>query len=384
MSVYKRNYKVVTKAGAIETRTQSFFTIEIRHPQTGKIVRRRGPKDRKAAKVMEANLLTELERGKVGLLDPFKLHRGVPVQTSIDAFIEKLGTEKKDEKYIYVTRKRLQRVVIECGWKNLFDATNRSFEEWRNRTSKAGKYGKPTSAKTLNQFLATLREFFKWCVQTDRMELNPLTKMVKVSEIQNDDYRRAMTVAEMGLFLNALPSEDVRRFYLFAAYTALRRATLEGLQWGDLLLDKSPPLIRVRAETYKGRRVEEFPLRRDIADLMRAARGDAGERERVFPHPPTIDDHREYLAKAGVKFDDGHGRKRIDLHAMRKTMMTWMEDAGVSVQEASKALGHRHLTTTLRSYRETRAGKPEAGVERLPSLLDNGGPNTGTPEKVSP
>lgn len=381
MSIYLRKYKVKRKDGSIVERVQPFFTIETRHPETGRIIRRRGPRDRKSAKAAEAKLIQDLERGQYGLHDPYKEWKNKPAQESITAFIEKLVTDEKDEDYIYITQKRLERVFLETGWKTLFNANQNSFERWRNQTAKSGLYGKKTKPKTLNQYLATLKEFFQWCIRTDRMGVNPLAHMEKGLEIQNENYRRAATKEEIEKFLPSLPSDELRRFYIFLAYSALRRSSLEAIRWDDMHLSGDAPEVTVQAISNKIRRVQHFPLRKDVAAMMADARDGAKGKDIVF-RVPTIEEHREYLAAAKIEFDDGHGQRRLDIHAFRKTLHTWMEDAGVDVREASKALGHLHLSTTMKSYREKRVGRAEAGVEKLPSLIEDGKPNAGTPGKA--
>lgn len=371
MSIYRRNYWTVTKDGKKERRTSEHYTIETRHPETGKIVRKRGPKDRKAAKKMEQDLITALERGQAGLVDEYKEFRAVSIFDCIDTFIANLKAKHCDDMYVYTAEKRLRRLALEAKWRRLFDASQRSFEEWRATTAKRGYQDRPTAAKTLNQFLSLAVEFFDWCVDTGRMDKNPLAKANKSREVSNDTYRRAATPEEIAKFLAKLPSDHLRRFYIFVAYTGLRRATLETLRWGDLYLNGDEPHILVRGADNKTRRQQRFALRADLAKMMREGWGETPDGARVFPHVPTIDEHREYLAAADIKFDDGKGGHRLDLHAFRKTLQMWLEDAGVDVREASKALGHLHLTTTLKSYREKRDAKRLAGVERLPSLIEN-------------
>lgn len=364
MSIYRRKYRVKTKAGVIEPRVQKWFTIEVRHPTTGRIVRRHGPRDRKAAKVMEAQLLTDLERGQVGLLDAYREHRAEPINKVISAYIANMQTEKKDAKYIETTQHRLLRIVRECNWKTIYDASVTSFQQWRTRTAKAGFMGKPTSGKTLNDFQSTLNTFFKWC-RRGRIDHNPVDGVEKVRVLANDRYRRAASHNEIVRFMGKLPA-DMRSFYTFLAYTALRRGSLEALKWEDLRLTGDRPAVIVRAASNKPRVNQEFPLRRDVSEMLRSAGKGKKPGDLVFK-VPSIKQHKEYLAAAGIEFKTNDGR--LDLHAFRKTLQMWMEDAGVDVREASKALGHLHLSTTLKNYRVKREGKAVAGVEKLPRLL---------------
>jgi integrase len=369
MSIYRRKYWVLTAKGVREKRTQRHYTIEVRHPVTLKIVRKRGSVDRKVAKVMEAELIRNFERGMVHMEDVYREHRATPIRKVIGEYVENLKTEGNDDKYVETCEDRLFRLAIECNWQTIYDATQTGFEKWRTATKKKGYLGKPTKPKTLNQFLATASSFFKWCRRHKKIDRNPLEDVEKVKEIHNDRFRRAATPEELGKFLAKLPSDGLRRFYIFLAYTALRRASLEALRWEDFELTADQPTVTVRGESNKIRRSQTFPLRRDLAKLLIPYEGTP--REKAFA-VPTIDEHKEYLKVAGIPFDDGAGQDRLDIHAFRKTLQSWLEDAGVDVREASKALGHLHLSTTLKSYRPKKAGNADAGVEKLPKLIRKG------------
>lgn len=377
MSIYRRKYWVTKKDGTREQRTQPWFTVELIHPTTGKVIRKRGFRDRKASQQLEADLRRDLERGAVGLIDIYAPHKATPFQKHIDDFIQWLeakGLDASEGGYIYTARKRLERIALEAGWFRLEDATYPSFEKWRVKTAKSGWKGRPTKPKTLNQFLAILNEFFKWCVKNTRIQSNPMEVADKAKEVPNDTYRRAATEDEMTRFLAALPNDELRRFYIFLAYTALRRSTIESLRWRNLDLSETDPHVTVESANNKNRKPQRFALRSDVAKMMadaKAALAIGGTKDidnkLVFPTVPTIEAHKEYLTLADVKFDED-GQRRLDIHAFRKTLHTWMENAGVDVREASKALGHLHLSTTMKNYREKRHARREASVELLPAL----------------
>lgn len=59
-----------------------------------------------------------------------------------------------------------------------------------------------------------------------------------------------------------------------------------------------------------------LPLRADLADLLRQARGDAGDGDPIVTVLPRIPTHRKYLAAAGIPWEDAAGR-RADVHCPR-------------------------------------------------------------------
>jgi integrase len=369
VSVYKRTYKIKLPSGEVVQRQSDRWTVEVWDAKSRKAIRKTAGRDLKAAKAMELRLMVDIERGDAGLVDPHKEHRGVPWPKVVESFVRKLKTDNLDSMYVYTAEKRLLRLGMEAGWTTVFDATLRGFDEWRERAAQSGWRGRPTKAKTLNQHLSLAREFFRWCVDTGRMPENPLEKARKAKEDDASDYRRAATPDEVGRFLASLPDDSLRRFYIFMAFSAPRRASAAALTWDDFSLAGDDPYFIIPGRANKVGHAQRFALRLDVARMLAEARGDADGSEKVFPYVPTMRRHKTLLKRAGIRFHDENKRKRFDIHAFRKTLQSWLEDAGVDVREASKALGHKHLTTTLKSYREKKSARRQEGVERLPGLI---------------
>src|SRR5688572_23065080 len=90
--------------------------------------------------------------------------------------------------------------------------------------------------------------------------------------------------------------------------TGLRRDELKQLCWGDVKLNAPLPCIQLRAETTKGQTRRCAARAGGLAELMQAARGDAGDGERVCRTLPSMDTHKRYLKKAGIAYEDQQGR----------------------------------------------------------------------------
>jgi integrase len=63
--------------------------------------------------------------------------------------------------------------------------------------------------------------------------------------------------------------------------TGLRRSELLALRWADVKLNAPLPFIQLRAGDTKSKRADVLPLRADLADVLRKAKGEADEGETV-------------------------------------------------------------------------------------------------------
>jgi len=332
--------------------------------------------DKKASAAKLADLIRRQERGDADLLDPFEDHRDRPLMEHVEAWIEHLTESGKSESYIRLCRGRMTRLVTDCEWKRLADIRAEGFEDWRVRAKVVPSgfvAGKKVKEQTLsprgkNHYFECLRSFCRWCVRKGRMAENPVARVERLPEAGTARRaRRALTPDELARLLAVIPDEH-RLVYLAAAFTGLRRAELEALEWGDVHLDTPRPFIQLRAETTKARRGDTVPVRADLAEALRQARGEAEDGERVFACVPDIKRHKTWLAKADIDWEDDRGR-RADFHALRTTLATMLNRAGVSVQAAMAIMRHTDIRLTTRTYSDLRLFDTAAAVETLPSIL---------------
>jgi integrase len=262
----------------------------------------------------------------------------------------------------------LQKLVKACGWKVLGDVTADSFCRWRENPieqKQAESKDRKIGPVTMNQYLETLRSFGRWCVRRKRMANNPVADVEKVetsADLRRE--RRAFSEQELELLLAVVP-EHHRRVYHFILATGLRRQEVEDLRWGDLHLSATVPFITLRAKATKSRRADALPLRADVAADLASIRGDAGDAEKVFEGVPTMDEHREYLTRAGIDWKDGEGR-RADVHALRHTFGTVLSKSGASPREAMELMRHTEMSLTMKTYTDPRIFDLAGAVDRLP------------------
>ncbi len=290
--------------------------------------------------------------------------RRVSLDTLIDEYVTGMEAHGCDEMHAYSTGKRLKKLKAECGWRLASDVTQTALDSWiASNKSKA--------AKTLKDYHSTLRAFMTWCVDVRRVLWEN-----QISPVRKGDYvgakkrkRRALTLAEVDRLL-ASCSEKRRVCYLAVIYCQLRRADAEALTWGDVRLDLLTPYLVTRAESSKGKRDTKHPLRRDLADALRAYKPEgASDADPVFPRPtlPTMEQYKADLARAEIEYEINE--RRADFHALgRHTPNTIMANAGVPVRVAQQLMRHTDPALTAGAYTDSELLETSQAVEMMPAL----------------
>lgn len=191
-------------------------------------------------------------------------------------------------------------------------------------------------------------------------------------EAPTDEKAKALTRAELGVLLAALPSES-QLFCTFLAHTGLRISEAVGLRWEHLDLGEHPK-VRVREQLYKGKRKRlkskdgkrDVPLSPGMARQLLALRRDGygGPESPVFAskagtplRPENV--YRRALAPAaigaGFKVEvEVNGKRKtrsaVSFHTFRHTCASLLFEAGRNVKQVQAWLGHADPGFTLKSY----------------------------------
>jgi integrase len=191
-------------------------------------------------------------------------------------------------------------------------------------------------------------------------------------EAPPDDKAKALTRAELGVLLAALPSES-RLFCTFLAHTGLRISEAVGLRWEHLDLGEHPK-VRVREQLYNGKRKRlkskdgkrDVPLSPGMARHLLALRRDGyrGPESPVFAskadtplRPENV--YRRALApaaiEAGFKIEvvvNGKQKVRsaVSFHTFRHTCASLLFETGRNVKQVQAWLGHADPGFTLKTY----------------------------------
>lgn len=311
---------------------------------------------------------------KEGVLDPRPAIRRKPLKDHIADYKADLEATGRDEEYVYIAERRLQKLLVGLHWETLSDLEANAFTTWRAARAKQ------LAPKTLNEYLQALRAFLNWCRQQGRLDGDPLAGVRPVDGRGKERRkRRALTLDELERLFHVAENvtKDDRNHpitpralvYKVTLYCQLRRADTEALKWDDVNLDVLPGYLVTRAETSKGKRDTRHPLRSDLAAELRAVRpADARPSDPVFPYVPGFKQFKADLKRAGIEYKDEFGRQ-ADFHAMgRQTPNTMMALAGVAPRTAQELMRHTDIKLTMGPYIDPNMLNKAAAVEALPEL----------------
>jgi len=194
-----------------------------------------------------------------------------------------------------------------------------------------------------------------------------MANVEKVDEIADvRRARRALSEDELSRLLEVVEERHQLAYRVILA-TVLRRHELRQLQWGDVKLNAPMPFIQLRANTTKASRGDTLPIRAELAERLRKAKGDAANDERVCQSISSMDTHKRYLDKAGIAYVDEAGR-RADFHALRHTYGTLLSKSGVAPRVAMCLMRYKDIKLTMNCYTDPRIFDLAGAVERLPAL----------------
>ena len=220
------------------------------------------------------------------------------------------------------------------------------------------------SARTANIRRAHAVALAEWCVQTGRMDSNPLKIVGKRDESRDQRRRRrALSDEELGRFFAVAEERGRKLWYLCAALAGLRKSELKKLTWADVNLKAG--VLTIRDGKAKGR-IDELPIHPILADEFMRVRPTMmnPSEHRIFPTVVTDRTRDKDFERAGIAKVDESGRV-VDLHALRGTLGTLLAREGVTPQIAQRLLRHADYRTTQKHYTHLELADDAKALERI-------------------
>ena len=284
-----------------------------------------------------------------------------PLLHHLKDYLSDLTATGRDQEYIYIVDKQIQKLLRECKWTILCDVTSDSFLRWRAKQRKA--------PKTLNEYLASVSSLLNWMERHERIEKNPLKHVQKVqTNGRQVRLRRAFTDEEMTRLLKVAGTRKV--IYLMAVYTGLRRGEPSKLLRTDLHLEATQPFISVRASTTKNHKQAIIALHTDLVSELETVLANLPANEtRLLAHlMPTMVTFKADLKAAKIEFINEQNQ-RADFHSLRHTLATNLARAGTSPRIAMEIMRHSDIKLTTKTYTDAGLLPVSDAVINLPSLL---------------
>jgi integrase len=223
------------------------------------------------------------------------------------------------------------------------------------------------AGKTINDYVAALRSFIRWCIERDYMASDPLRRIAKFDETPSFE-RRALTPDEVERLLG-VASRDQRMLYEVALTTGLRAGELRKLTVDHLDVERGGLILD--APWTKNRKGGFQPLPRELVQRL-VKYAEAGHAKELYadrykhsqkPCPAPINpllfvsahparDVAEDLERAGIPWETSKGR--FDFHACRGTYISYMVESGASIKEVETLARHSTVQLTMSAYAKAR------------------------------
>lgn len=302
----------------------------------------------------------ELQLEAAGIMPPKALRETEQKELSfyLDEMIQAKASNR-DDRYLAELKARVVRLCRECRWSNVASVTPDSFQLWR-----VARMSEGTSAKTLNEYLISIRSLLNWLVVRGRLMQNPMAGVELLPVYGMVRPRRALTDAEFQRLVAV--SGERGLLYTFAAYTGLRYAEIEALEVRDLRLEER--LIVVRSETTKNGRVAHQPLHDSIVAHLGQYVDTKGlsPQDRLFGGMSRKHFPKD-AAKAGIALVGQDGR-HVGFHSLRHTFCSWLQRSGSVQRVLMELMRHSDRRLTDRLYTDTALLPVRESINALPAV----------------
>lgn len=194
----------------------------------------------------------------------------------------------------------------------------------RKRGNKAG---------TVNAYIRHLRTVFNKVAEWGYLPASPFRNLKEVPKDQKaPQYIEARSVTT---FLASIGDMDERRILTAYIYSGRRRAELCRLRWDDVDFEREMYFVG-KSKAHLSKWYPMHPLFKAVLESIPSREGRVFSR---WEHPDSI----THLAKRALR---GAGYPGMNLHKMRHTFATLLQDQGVDLGTIGALLGHTDKRAT--------------------------------------
>lgn len=274
-------------------------------------------------------------------------------------------------------RHRVCHLADLAGWAKLSDVT---------RDSAAAALAKLVAAplslapQTRNHYLSHLRQFLRWCLETDRLTRNPILGLKPVRVDHDVRRRRRVPTADevVKLFAYLATAKARRRRgmsgpqralgYRVAMACGLRKSEVQSLTRHSFDLERG--VVTLHAAYDKAGRLAEQPLPPWLVGELREWFAAGGECwPRFGKH--LIGAFRADLAAAGVEYStvaaDGRTKEYFDFHSLRHWYVTEIvSQPDMDMKTAMSLTRHSTPALVLKIYARAKEQKRRRAADAIP------------------
>ena len=221
---------------------------------------------------------------------------------------------------------------------------------------------------TINRNMALVKHLFHLAERWEIIDRAPTKNISPLAD--NGARERFLTLAELERLMDALrqcQSPIVPDIIRLLILTGARRSEVTQLPWGELDLEKG--IWTLPAARNKSKKQKVLPLSDAAIALLTARKGNSSPY--VFPNPTT--------GKPLISIHDTWNRIRVQadlpdlrIHDLRHSFASFLINAGHSLYEVQKLLGHSSITMTQR-YAHLEQTTLKTATQTIEKLLHIGG-----------
>jgi integrase len=262
---------------------------------------------------------------------------------------------------------RLGSIAIQEITMNRVEAVLRDLKA-KGRTPKNRKKAVPMTGKSLNAYAESIKALCEWAKDRNYLYENPLDRLKRYNEAPALE-RRALSVEELRrVFECALRPED-RVLFEVACLTGYRRGELKALRVKDL--DEVSCTLPLAAEFCMGRKAARQPVPRALMEkLAESAKGKSANDPLLMVNDKPHERLYFAMERAGIQYK-GEGW-RIDLHSLRVTYATMLDQVGASPKENQSLMRHSTMQLTYGTYAKAGDKRKQELAEALGEKILSG------------
>jgi integrase len=326
--------------------------------------------------------------GKCGILDKNSVAHAKSLQSHLDEFVTSLRNKNRTDDYWKPVEARIKRIVNDCGFKFISDISASQVENYLAQLKSEG-----LGQRTINHYLAAVKQFTRWLVMDRRTTENRLTHLKSGNanlDVRRE--RRELTDDEIRLLLLTARSCKNRRFtlngwqrftlYATALGTGIRAKELGSLTPNHFDFETDSPTVRIDATDEKSRRGDVLPLPADLVGILKPWIGTLPQNAPLWPGTWAVNKRAGKfmqcdLKRAGVAYVDDEGCY-ADFHALRHTYLSRLGRSGANPKVMQRLARHTTVELTLGRYTHANLYDLTSAVEQLPALPLSGDDDTQT------
>jgi integrase len=354
----------ITKRLDKDGKTRYLVRVESPDPVTGK--RRRVTvgtfATKREAEKQEAKAITERERGT--LLNPDRTTVGELLDRYLETEVPRTVKPENRQEYDVIIRKHLKPTLGSVKVRKLtVEHVERLYADLQ-----AAGYSSSLIKKCHLRLSSALRLAKRWNIVAENVcdMARPPKLTYKQTQIWTPD--------DVAAFLDAAADDDLYAYWLLLVETGARTSELLGVTWNDVDLErgtirfsaqvvrllKGTPIVKQDAKTESGRRtirltagtVDELKAHRKawLARKLASGEPDWNPYNLVFCSASGRPLNARNVRRTFDRIVKVAGVKAISPHGIRKTHITTTIANGANVKAVAARVGHRDITTTLKTY----------------------------------